>query len=122
MRLAAHVIEEISQGRPDLVYEIGKVYRIPERTPNGRFLLVFGQVLFVRICAVHDNGQEDHLRSLIRENTSTKEHRRTSTQVTSAFKPLATLVAVQNSDRGEQEMFNTCENSPTRLVDDSFAL
>jgi hypothetical protein len=118
VRLAAHVIEEKSPRRPDLVCEIGKVYRVPERTPDGRFLLAFGQVLFVRICPLHENGKEDHLRSFRRENASTEKHRRTSTQVASAFRPWATLVAVQNSNRGEQEMFKICANILTRLMND----
>ena len=62
VRLATHVVEEKSPGRPDLVCEIGKVYRVPERTPNGRHLLAFIHVLFVRICPLHENGEEDHLR------------------------------------------------------------
>src|SRR5258706_12677884 len=68
MRLATLVLEEKPPGCPDLVCEIGKVYRVPERTTNGRLLLALGHVLFVRICPLHENGKEDHLRSFRREN------------------------------------------------------
>jgi len=70
MRLTAHIIEEKSQRRPDLVGEIGEVDRIPERTPNGRFLLAFGQILLVRVCPQHEKGEDDHLRSFSEGRTS----------------------------------------------------
>jgi len=123
VRLATQVIEEKSPRRPDLVGEIRKVYRVPERTPNGRFLLAFGQVLFVGIGPHHEKGKEDHLRRFHKGESQRREkYRRTSTQVASAFRPLPTLAAVQNSNGGQREMYKIRTNVLTRLTNDSFAL